>query len=168
MKTEAIYSGTFDPFTKGHLDIVNRALKVYDSIIIAVAISQNKKPMFTIKQRISFIQKALKGYNNIQVVPFNTLLIDFARKYKVYNIIRGLRTTTDFEYELQMSYANNSLEKKINTVFFTTSSKHSFISSSLVRELLRFDGKIKHLLPKKIYKDITVQYKKGINNVHNN
>ncbi len=161
MKTKAIYSGTFDPFTKGHLDIIKRGLKVYDTIIVAVALSENKKPMFTIKQRISFIQEALKGYKNIQIVSFNTLLIDFAKENKVYNIIRGLRTTTDFEYELQMSYANNSLEKRINTTFFTTSSKYNFISSSLVRELLRFDGKIKHLIPKKVYKTITVAYKKG-------
>ena len=161
-KTIGVYSGTFDPFTKGHMDIVKRSLKIYDMVIIAVAISSAKKPMFTIKQRIRFIQKALKGYKNIQVVQFSNLLVDFVQDNGTYNIIRGIRNIQDFEYELNMSYANVSLNSKINTAFFTPKLKHQFISSSLVRELLRFDGDIKHLVPKQIFDNIHKKYKKNL------
>ncbi len=155
MKKRAIYSGTFDPITKGHLNIIKRSLKVYDEIIIAVAVSSSKQPMFNINSRIKLIQKSLKGIKGITIISFNNLLVDFAEEHKVYNIIRGLRTTIDFEYELQMYYANNFLNKKIDTIFLLPSLKYGFISSSLVRELIKFNGDFKHLIPKKTIKTIT-------------
>lgn len=162
MNRKAIYSGTFDPITNGHMDILKRALNIYDEVIIAVATSKTKNPMFNINSRVSFIQNAIKGFNGITVVPFDNLLVDFAREQNVYNVIRGLRTTTDFEYELQMSYANSSLDKKLDTIFLMPSLSNAFVSSSIVRELLRFDSKIDHLVPKNIIEDINKEYKKCI------
>ena len=153
-KKRAIYSGTFDPITKGHMDILKRGLKIYDEIIIAVADSKSKKPMFNLNCRLKLIQLAIKGVKGITVIPFGNLLVEFAQEHKVYNIIRGLRTTTDFEYELQMSYANSSLNNKIDSIFLMPSLKNAFVSSSIVRELIKFNGNFDHLIPKKIAKEI--------------
>jgi len=148
---KAIYSGTFDPFTKGHMCILKQGLKVYDKIIIAVATSKTKKPMFDINTRISFIQSVTKGYKGVTVVPFDNLLANFAKENNVYNIIRGIRDIKDFEYEKQIAYANNMLDSRLQTNFFLTSQKYSHISSSLIRELISFDTSCKGLVPKKIY-----------------
>jgi len=151
---KAIYSGTFDPITNGHLDIIKRARKVFDQIIIAVAISEAKKPMFSIEQRVKFIKSATKNIKGIKVVAFDTLLVDFAKEYKTNNIIRGLRAVSDFEYELQMGYANHSLNKNLETIYFMPTLKNAFISSSIVRELIKFNGNYKHLVHKKVYQQI--------------
>lgn len=143
----AIYSGTFDPITNGHMDILKRGLKIYDEIIVAVATSHSKKPMFNLNSRVKLIQEATNELNGISVEPFDTLLVEFARKHNVYNIIRGLRTNTDFEYELQMSYANSSIDKDIDTVFLMPALQNAFVSSSIVRELIRFNGDYSHLVP---------------------
>jgi pantetheine-phosphate adenylyltransferase len=155
----AIYSGTFDPITNGHMDILKRGLKIYDEIIVAVATSSAKKPMFNINSRVNLIQTATKGFKGIQVQTFDTLLVEFARRHNVYNIIRGLRTNTDFEYELQMSYANSSLDKDIDTVFLMPSLQNAFVSSSVVRELIRFKGDYSHLVPTIILDQIKEEIK---------
>lgn len=154
IKKRAIYSGTFDPITKGHMDILKRGLRVYDEVIIAVANSSTKQPMFNINSRLRFIQKATKGLNGVSIKPFSNLLVEFAKEENVYNIIRGLRTNTDFEYELQMSYANSSLDDKIDSIFLMPTLKNAFVSSSIVRELIRFNGDFTHLVPKRTIKDI--------------
>lgn len=159
VKKRAIYSGTFDPITNGHMDILKRGLKVYDEIIIAVADSSAKKPMFNLKTRVKLIQKAISNINNVTVESFNTLMVDFAKEKNVYNIIRGLRTTTDFEFELQMSYTNSSLNKDLDTMFLMPSLENAFISSSVVRELIRFGGEYAHLVPKEIIKDLKEEIK---------
>ena len=151
---KAIYSGTFDPITNGHMDIIKRALKVYDEIIIAVANSQSKQPMFNLNSRVRLIQSAIENINGVTVKSFDTLLVDFAKKENMYHIIRGLRTNTDFEYELQMSYANSSLNPDIDTIFFMPSLENAFISSSVVREFIRFDGKFDSMVPKEILQDL--------------
>jgi pantetheine-phosphate adenylyltransferase len=161
-RKKAIYSGTFDPITNGHMDILIRALKVYDEVIVAVANSSAKQPMFNLNSRIKLIQNATKGIKSITVMPFNTLLVDFAKEQKVYNIIRGLRTTTDFEYELQMSYANSSLDRKIDTMYLMPSIENAFVSSSIVRELIRFDGDFSHLVPEQVYKSLKKEIKKEV------
>lgn len=153
MRKKAIYSGTFDPITNGHLDIINRALKVFDEIIVAVATSESKRPMFSLDQRVDFIKKATNGLN-VTTKPFRSLLVDFAREEGVTTIIRGLRAVSDFEYELQMSYANSSLDANIDTVYFMPSLNNAFVSSTVVREVLKFGGNVSHLIPKEIQKEV--------------
>jgi len=152
MKTKAIYSGTFDPFTKGHLCILKKGLKLYDEIIIAVAKAESKNPMLNINTRLRLIQNVTKDIKGATIISFDGLLINLLKEKKVYNVIRGLRDSKDFEYEVQMNYANKSLEKKVETIFLVPHSKYNYISSSLVRELIKFNTKVKYLLPKKIYK----------------
>jgi pantetheine-phosphate adenylyltransferase len=149
-----IYSGTFDPITNGHIDIIKRALSVFDEVVIAVANSDSKNPMFSCSQRVKFIETATKDLEGIIVKSFNTLLVDFAREQDITNIVRGLRAVSDFEYELQMGYANSSLDKNINTVYFMPRLENAFISSSIVRELIKFNGNFSHLVPNEILKDL--------------
>lgn len=147
---KAIYSGTFDPITNGHIDILKRALKVYDEVILGVATSTAKQPMFNIETRLHIIQEATKDIQGVHAKAFDTLVVDFAKKENVHSIIRGLRTTTDFEYELQMSYANHSLDKDIDTIFLMPALENAFVSSSIVRELIRFKGDFSHLVPNNV------------------
>ena len=149
-----IYSGTFDPITNGHIDIIKRALNVFDEVIVAIANSDAKKPMFDCKKRVQLVQSATKKLNNVVVKSFGNLLVDFAKEQGVTNIVRGLRAVSDFEYELQMGYANSSLDKNINTVYFMPRLENAFVSSSIVRELIRFDGSFSHLVPNEILEDL--------------
>ncbi|MBI3873914.1 MAG: pantetheine-phosphate adenylyltransferase [Arcobacter sp.] len=152
-RKKAIYSGTFDPITNGHMDIIRRALQVFDEIIVAVADSNSKNPMFDTKTRVELVNKATKGLN-VKAKSFNTLLVDFAKNEDVETIIRGLRAVSDFEYELQMGYANNSLDKNIDTMYFMPTLQNAFVSSSVVREILKFKGSVGHLVPNEILEDI--------------
>ncbi len=142
----AIYPGTFDPVTVGHLNIMKRACKMFDEITIAVAKSASKTPMFTLEQRIAMVEVATKDFPKIKVVGFEGLLVDLSNKLDANIIIRGLRAVSDFEYELQMGYANSSLKKNLETIFLMPSLEYSYVSSSVVRSILPFDGKIDHLL----------------------
>jgi pantetheine-phosphate adenylyltransferase len=157
-KKRAIYSGTFDPITNGHIDIIKRALNVFDEVIVAIALSSSKKPMFSSKDRTKLAKIATKNLRGVTVKPFDNLLVDFAKEQKVTNIVRGLRAVSDFEYELQMGYANSSLDKNLETIYFMPTLQNAFISSSVVRELIRFKGKFNHLVPKSILKDIKNVY----------
>ena len=150
---KAIYSGTFDPITNGHIDIIQRALKVFDEVIIAVAHSKSKQPMFDIDTRIKLVEKACEGLN-VKAIPFETLLVDFAKEQGVSTIIRGLRAVSDFEYELQMGYANMSLDTKIDTMYLMPTLNNAFVSSSVVREILKFNGCASHLVPPAIIEDL--------------
>lgn len=149
----AIYSGTFDPITNGHMDIITRALKVFDEVIVGVAKSSKKQPMFDTDTRVKLVNKACADLN-VKAIPFENLLVEFAREQEVYTIIRGLRAVSDFEYELQMGYANMSLDKKIDTMYFMPTLNNAFVSSSVVREILRFKGCASHLVPEVIIEDL--------------
>lgn len=156
MKTikRAIYPGTFDPITNGHVDIIQRASEMFDEIIVAVAENKTKKPIFTVEERVVMSKKATKSIFNVKVISFNSLLVDLSDELDANIIIRGIRAVSDFEYEFQMGYANSSLKKEMETIFLMPSLEYAFISSSIVRSLLPFNGKIEHLVPHCILPDI--------------
>lgn len=156
MKTikRAIYPGTFDPITNGHVDIIQRASEMFDEIIVAVAENKTKKPIFTVEERVVMSKKATKSISNVKVISFNSLLVDLSDELDANIIIRGIRAVSDFEYEFQMGYANSSLKKEMETIFLMPSLEYAFISSSIVRSLLPFNGKIEHLVPHCILPDI--------------
>lgn len=152
----AIYPGTFDPVTNGHIDIIKRAYKIFDKIIVAVADNKDKKTMFDLKKRVEMMKKATSSFEKVEVKSFNTLLVDFAKKENANIIIRGLRAVSDFEYELQMGYANKSLYSEIDTIYLMPNLDNAFISSSVVRSILKYNGNVSHLVPKEIIKDLYV------------
>jgi len=147
LKKIALYPGTFDPITNGHFDIIERAKNLFDEVIVAVAASVDKKPMFTLNERIAMVQEAIKDLDGVRVVGFDNLTIDLAHEHNAKVLIRGLRAVSDFEYELQLGYLNNSLDESIETVYLMPKLQNAFISSSIVRNLLKFQGKTEHLLP---------------------
>jgi pantetheine-phosphate adenylyltransferase len=146
----AIYPGTFDPITNGHLDIVKRALKLFDRLIIAIGENPAKKPLFTLEERIFMINEAIKDLperNLIEVESFSGLLVDYAKRKGAIAIIRGLRAVSDFEYELQLALMNRKLSNSIDTVFLMPSLKWIFLSSSIIKEAARFGGDVSDLVP---------------------
>jgi len=145
--SRAIYPGTFDPITVGHMDIVRRACKIFDEIILAVAESKGKNPMFTHDERIAMAEAATKEFPKVRVVGFESLLVTLAQELEADVVIRGLRAVSDFEYELQMGYANASLRPELETIYLMPSLEHAFVSSSVVRTILHFEGRVDHLLP---------------------
>ncbi|PLY11191.1 MAG: pantetheine-phosphate adenylyltransferase [Arcobacter sp.] len=148
----AIYSGTFDPITNGHMDIIKRAANIFDEVIIAVAKSERKKPMFSHDKRVEFAKEATKDITGVKVVGFDTLLVDLATSLSITTIIRGLRAVSDFEYELQMGYANASINKQIETLYLMPTLENAFVSSTIVREIILYKGKFEHLVPKEVLK----------------
>ncbi|OIP56297.1 MAG: pantetheine-phosphate adenylyltransferase [Helicobacteraceae bacterium CG2_30_36_10] len=151
-KKLALYPGTFDPITNGHFDVIERALRLFDEVIIAVAVSEEKKPMFSLQERIEMINRSIAHLKNVKVVGFDNLTVDLAKTHGASILIRGLRAVSDFEYELQLGYLNNSLDDTIETVYLMPKLKHAFISSSIVRNLLKFNGKTEHLVPREVQK----------------
>ena len=149
---KAIYSGTFDPITNGHLDIIKRAANIFDEVVIAVAKSELKKPMFSHERRVEFAKAATEDIQGVTVLGFDTLLVDLAIDLKINTIIRGLRAVSDFEFELQMGYANSSINKKIETLYLMPTLENAIVSSTIVREIIRFNGKFQHLIPEKVLK----------------
>jgi pantetheine-phosphate adenylyltransferase len=149
-KKVAIYPGTFDPTTNGHIDIIKRACAIFDKVYVAIAQSEIKKPMFSLKQRVEIMKLSTVNIKNLEIVSFSTLLVECAKENGAQTIIRGLRVVSDFEYELQMGYANASLDKNIDTMYLMPSLENAFISSTVVRDILRHNGKISHLIPKEV------------------
>ncbi len=143
----AIYPGTFDPITNGHLDIVRRASRIFDRIIILIASNVQKKPLFSVQERIELAERSVVGNSNITVESFDGLLAEFARQRGVDAIIRGLRAIKDFEFEFQMALMNKSLYPEVETVFFMPSEKFTYVNSSIVREVARLDGDVSLFVP---------------------
>ncbi|MFQ5481227.1 MAG: pantetheine-phosphate adenylyltransferase [Nitrospinaceae bacterium] len=143
----AIYPGTFDPVTLGHLDIMVRAGKLCDRLIVAVAHNPKKDPLFPLAERVRFIRDALNQQNFIEVIPFGNLLIDFAREHEASVIIKGLRAVSDFEYELQMGIINRNLNDALETVFMIPSQEYAFLSSSFVKEIAKHGGDVSRMVP---------------------
>jgi pantetheine-phosphate adenylyltransferase len=158
MKKIAVYPGSFDPITFGHLDIINRALKLFDEVIIAVANNEQKNPLFTVEERVTIIKSVMKDNSRATVDTFDGLLVDYARSCKAQAIVRGLRAISDFEYELQMAQINRGISREVETVFFMTSVFYSFLSSSIVKEVYSLKGPIDGLVPPLVKKALDAKF----------
>lgn len=143
----AIYPGSFDPITYGHIDIIRRASKAVDRLVIGVLNNTSKTPLFTSEERVEFIREAVKDIPNVTVEAFSGLSVEFAKEMDASIIVRGLRAVTDFEYELQLSQTNRKIAPEIDTVFYTTSLQYAYLSSSIVKEVALFDGDISEFVP---------------------
>lgn len=158
----AVYPGSFDPLTNGHLDIITRASKMFDRVIVGVLKNSSKSPAFSVEERVNFIKRTTRSLHNVEAVSFNGLLVDFARQNNCKVIIKGLRAVSDFEYEFQMALANKSQADEIETLFLTTSQEYMFLSSSIVKELARYNGDLSTLVPKEIENEILNKLSKNI------
>ncbi len=151
---KVLYPGSFDPLTFGHLDLINRASQLFGTVIVSVLENSNKNATFTIERRIKQIQEATSEINNIEVVSYKGLTINCAKKHNVEVILRGLRAMSDFEYELQIAHTNRTLNNSIETIFLATETHHSFLSSSVVKEVAMFGGNVDHMVPRMIANDL--------------
>jgi len=151
MNKTAIYPGTFDPITNGHLDIIERSSQLFDNVLVAIATSEIKQPMFTLEKRLEFVEESIKKFDNVKVITFDTLLVSLMKEINCRYVIRGLRAVSDFEYELQLNFANRSLLDGFESIYLMPSLEQSFVSSSIVRSILSHDGDASHLLPKEMW-----------------
>lgn len=156
----AVYPGSFDPVTNGHIDIIQRAAKLTDTLYVAVLTNPSKKPFFTVEERISLLKKVTEDIPNVKIEPFSGLLIDYAEKIGAKIIFRGLRAVSDYEYELQMALANKKLKGDTETLFMVANSKYSFLSSSLVKEIATFGGDLTGMVPDFVISEVEAKIKR--------
>jgi len=159
-KRIAVYPGSFDPVTFGHLDIIERAAKIFDHVIVSVFVHSGKKHMFTVEERVAMLRQALKGRKNVSVDCFEGLRTDYVKKKKTDVVIRGLRAISDLEYEFQMAAINRTLYRHIETVFFMPRVRYSYLSSSVVRDIAHFRGDVSKLVPVHVAKAVAARNKK--------
>lgn len=150
----AVYPGSFDPVTNGHLDIIERASKIVDRLIVGVLNNKTKSPLFTVSERVTMIEEVTQEIGNVEVLQFDGLLVDFAKSHNTKIIVRGLRAVTDFEFELQVAQTNKVIAPDIDTIFFTTSLQYSYLSSSIVKEIASFHGDISAFVDKRVAEKI--------------
>jgi pantetheine-phosphate adenylyltransferase len=143
----AIYPGSFDPITNGHIDILERAMKLFDTVVITIARNSIKNPLFTEEERLDMIAAVVKNYKNVEVDSFHGLLVNYARQKKAVAIVRGLRAISDFEYEMQMALMNRKLDDMVETVFLMPNEKYTYLNSSIVREIARLGGDVSDFVP---------------------
>jgi pantetheine-phosphate adenylyltransferase len=158
----AIYAGTFDPITYGHIDVLERACLLFDKVIIAVSASSSKKTVFTVKERIEMIKECTKNLNNVEVDNFSGLLVEYAKKSNASAIVRGLRAISDFEYEFQMALTNRKIAENITTVFLMPNEKYTYLNSTLVREIALHGGDVSPFVPKYVLDRLKKKYKKSV------
>lgn len=154
---EILYPGTFDPITNGHLDVIVRASKLFDKIVVAVANSDNKKPMLSLEERMMLVRETVKELKHVEVDSYDCLLIDYASKKGIFNILRSLRVASDFEYELQLALMNRKLHKNCETIFLMPNQEYIFLSSSIVREIAMLGGDFKCFVPEPVFKYLTTK-----------
>lgn len=147
-----IYPGTFDPITNGHIDLIKRSLLLFEHVIVAIAPSPHKNPLFGVKKRLDMIKESIQGLNHVEVEVFDGLLVDYVRKKNAVAVIRGLRAVSDFEYELQMALMNRKLDPKIETVFLMPSEEYSYLTSTIVKGVADYGGDVSDLVPPIVWK----------------
>ena len=155
----AIYPGSFDPVTFGHIDIIERAARISDELIVGVLQNKAKTPLFSVEERVIMLREVTKHLKNVKIIPFEGLLIEFAKQMDAKVIVRGLRAITDFEYELQMSQTNRKLNSDVETLFLTTSLDYSYLSSTTVKEVANYDGDITQFVPEFVAEKVTEKIK---------
>jgi pantetheine-phosphate adenylyltransferase len=158
-KITAIYPGTFDPVTNGHIDIIKRASQLFDKVIVTIAINTNKQTLFTKDERMDMLLKETSKFKNVEVDSFNGLVVKYALKRKATVLIRGLRAISDFEYEFQMSLTNSKMEPSVTTIFLMPNEKYTYLNSSLIREIVRLKGDVKCFVPDYVYKKLNAKYR---------
>ncbi len=158
MSKIAVYPGGFDPITNGHLDIVRRASQMFDRVVVAVASSVDKHPLFTIDERIDMVQKAVAGLHNVRVDRIDGLLVDYVRRKRATVIVRGLRAVSDFEFEFQLALMNRKLDSRIETIFLMTKDKYTFISSRLVKEISQLGGDVSGFVPRGVKRTLDQKF----------
>ena len=154
----AVYPGSFDPITNGHIDIVKRAAKIFDRIIVAVARREQTKPLFTLEERVALANEVLGRLENVEVTGFSNLLIDFVRAKKACTIIRGIRAVVDFDYEFQMVVTNRKLDPRIETIFFMPSAQYFYLSASLVKEIASLGGRVSCFVPSTVVRNLKKKF----------
>ncbi len=159
MERIGIYPGTFDPITCGHIDIIERSLRIFDKVIIAVSPNPKKESLFSIKERLEMIREVTKGYKKVEIDSFAGLLVDYVKKKGAIAIIRGLRAVSDFEYEFQMALMNRKLDHQIETVFLMPSEEYSYLTSSVVKEIASLGGRVTELVPQAIEERLREKFK---------
>ena len=160
MHTRAVYPGSFDPVTNGHIDLIQRSATLFDEVIVAILRNTDKTPLFTVEERIEMLNLAVKDLKNVTVTSFAGLLVDYVTEIKASVIIRGIRAVSDYEYELQMALMNRRLSNRIETVFMLPAEAYSFLSSRLVKEIAHLGGSIKGLVPADVEMRLVEKYKK--------
>ena len=154
----AIYPGSFDPATFGHIDMIERSAQIVDELVVAVLINSAKNPLFSVQERVSMLEEITGHIPNIRITSFNGLLIDYAREADASIIVRGLRAVTDFEYELQIAQTNRIVNSQIDTIFLTTSLEYAYLSSTIVKEVASYGGDISHFVPEQLVEKIYHKY----------
>ncbi|MDR0879914.1 MAG: pantetheine-phosphate adenylyltransferase [Clostridioides sp.] len=160
-ETKAMFAGSFDPITNGHLDVINRAARIFDELQIGVLYNPNKKGLFDFEKRVELVKACTSHLDNVKVVSFNGLLVKYCMENGIDTLVRGIRTGSDVDYELQMARMNKELNPNIDTIMFPSDTKFSFISSSLIKEVLLFDADIKNLVPHVVLKELKDKKSKG-------
>ncbi len=158
MKKVAIYPGSFDPVTNGHLDIVKRGLRIFDKIIVAILYNPGKDYLFTIEERMDMLEKSMKKFSNVELDTSDGLLVDYAAERKACSILRGMRAVSDFEYEFQMALMNRRLNREVQTVFLMTGLRWIFTSSSIIKEAARFGGDVSGMVPSLVNRKLKEKY----------
>ena len=158
----AVYPGSFDPVTYGHLDIIKRSIRVFDKLVIGILLNSEKNPLFSMEERVEFLMEATKDMENVEVKSFSGLLVDFARENNADITVRGLRAVTDFEYELQIAQINNKLDSNLDTMFFTTSTEYAYLSSTIVREIASYHRDVSELVPPYVEQKLKQKFRERI------
>ena len=159
MSVIAIYPGTFDPITNGHLDLVARASRLFQKVIVAIAVNAGKSPLFSLQERVELAKEAVSGHANVTVIGFDNLLVDCAREQGARVILRGLRAVSDFEYEFQMAVMNRNLAPELETLFLTPPEQYTFISSSVIKAIAELNGDISTFVPDCVHQELIKKFK---------